>query len=370
MLFLILTLFVGASIYLVLQNFWFLKLKFLLPNFTSSPQVIQQSPVSIVIAAKNEANQLKKKLGAILQQQKITTEVIVIDDHSTDETFQVLQEFQKKYTHLRIYQLQDFTTKSSKKIALTKAIELAKYEVLLFTDADCQPVSQLWAYHMLQTLHLHSKNQIVLGFGGFKKKPNFLNRLQNFETLQTAIQYFSASLWNIPYMGVGRNLMYKKSVFLENQGFEKHLDLKSGDDDLFIQDVANSYNTQVGLHLDSFTISSHASSWKSWFRQKRRHVTTANKYSIWHKLLLGFSFLMKFVFWIGFLVLLFTSFWTTSLFMFSVVMTTEILIQKSIFKHFNEERLILGYPIYNFCLVMFQFCIFSINLFSTPKHWS
>jgi len=337
---------------------------------SNTSEKLPTSSISIVISAKNEAENLKRNLPFIFQQEKIDFEVIVIDDHSSDETYKILSEFQKKNSNLKIIQLADFTANTGKKIALSKAIELASYEILLFTDADCQPASKMWAYRMLQQLLANASTEVILGFGGFRKKNNFLNRLQNFETITTAIQYFSASLWKSPYMGVGRNLMYKKSLFLEKNGFKNHLDIPSGDDDLFVQEVANKENTQICLHPESFTISNLPTTWKAWFRQKQRHVTTSSRYSLKHQLLLGGLYFNKFIFWLSFVILLFTSLWFYAILGMTIITGIVYIIQKPIFKHFEEKRLLLGYPIYNFSLVLFQFCIFIMNLKSTPKHWN
>ena len=201
----------------------------------------EHRPVSIIICAKDEAENLKINLPSILSQNYSNYEVIVVNDRSTDNSLNILQVFQKDYSHLRIVNLTEDNERlvKGKKFALTEGIAASAHEILLLTDADCQPVSEYWVDYMQQ--HLNNKKHIGLGYGPLvwkEGKNNFwqklLNQLARFETTQTAIQYFSAALIGIPYMGVGRNIIYYKSLFQKNDGFKNHSHIASGDDDLFI----------------------------------------------------------------------------------------------------------------------------------------
>jgi hypothetical protein len=81
--------------------------------------------------------------------------------------------------------------------------------------------------------------EIVIGYGAYNKRPGLLNKIIRFETFHSALQYLSFALAGTPYMGVGRNLSYKKDVFLRNKGFSSINHIPGGDDDLFINKVAN-----------------------------------------------------------------------------------------------------------------------------------
>src|SRR5207248_2072491 len=105
-----------------------------------------------------------------------------------------------------------------------------KYDILLLTDADCKPVSKLWI-KLFAGNYSDSKTEIVLGYSPYSVRPDFLNYLIQFDTIFTAMQYLSFCISGKPYMGVGRNLSYRKKLFFENKGFAPYLKLPSGDDD-------------------------------------------------------------------------------------------------------------------------------------------
>jgi glycosyltransferase involved in cell wall biosynthesis len=247
-------------------------------NSTSEP------PVSIVICARNEADALQRFLPKILTQSYPEYEVIVVNDHSFDNSEAILLDFQKKYPILH------FINESNKELpgkkdALTKGILAAKNEILLLTDADCFPVNPYWLKSMIS---LYSEeNPIVLGFSPYEKEKSLLNYFIRYETAYTATQYLSFALAGMPYMGVGRNLAYAKKIFIEQKGFQKHQHIASGDDDLFISEASINYNASVNLDPSSFMYSIPKKSWKSYYYQKRRHVTTASSYRPIHQILLG-----------------------------------------------------------------------------------
>jgi hypothetical protein len=119
------------------------------------------------------------------------------------------------------------------------------------------------------------------------KGPGALNKIIRFDTFHTALQYLSYALAGQPYMGVGRNLSYKKAVFLRNKGFSAINHVPGGDDDLFINKVATKENTAIVIDKDTFTLSDPKKNFGEWFRQKARHYTTAKYYKPRHKFLLG-----------------------------------------------------------------------------------
>ena len=163
--------------------------------------------------------------------------------------------------------------------------------MLLLTDADCVPATEHWLYKMQDAFS--NGVEVVLGYGAYKKTKGFLNKVIRFETFHTALQYFGYALAGKPYMGVGRNLAYRRDVFLRNKGFSSINHIPSGDDDLFINQVANKKNTTVVLDPDAFTLSLPKETWKEWMQQKRRHYSTGKFYKASHKFLLGlytFSF--------------------------------------------------------------------------------
>lgn len=245
----------------------------------SSDGTKQKVPVSVIIAARNESENLRKNLEYFLNQDYHDYEVIVVNDCSYDRSQEILEEFQKHYQHLKVVELiEDDRYRHGKKFAITLGIKAAKHEHLLFSDADCRPSSNKWI-ELMQSYYAKSKDvQIVLGFSPFTKRAGLLNYFSRFETFFTAYQYISFSLKNKSYMGVGRNLSYTKSLFFQNKGFAAHMHVLSGDDDLFVNQASNSVNTLVCIEPDSFVYSEAKTTWKDYFKQKMRHFSVGKMY--------------------------------------------------------------------------------------------
>jgi len=248
----------------------------------------QQHPVSVIICARDEAAKLVTHLpGSLVQSYPSTHEVIVVNHNSQDDTRFLLDEFKKTFKGLHIVNLEhEAIGIPGKKYPLSMGIKEAKYEIVLLTDADCMPASEFWMQKMQDGYH--NGIEVVLGYSPYSKKPGFLNKIIRFDTFHTALQYLSYAIAGIPYMGVGRNLSYKKDLFFRNKGFSAINHLPGGDDDLFINKVANKDNTNIVVDKDTFTLSEPKNNFGEWFRQKTRHYSTAKYYRPLHKFLLGF----------------------------------------------------------------------------------
>lgn len=272
---------------------------------SENPTAVSFPAVSIVICARNEAANLQKNLDSILLQDYPIFEVVVVNDDSSDGSLNILKQFEEQFTHLQVVTMRDKKSKG-KKAALTKGIQAAKYSWILLTDADCSPVSSSWITKMYEQA-ASKDSAIVLGYGPYEAIETWLNRWVRFETIYVAIQYFSFALWKIPYMGVGRNLMYQKALFLKEGGFERHQDLISGDDDLFVNAVANNQNTAICLAKESFMYSKAPTSWKALYRQKTRHYSSSTSYKLKHKILLGLLSSTHFCFYLGLCIFIITN---------------------------------------------------------------
>jgi biofilm PGA synthesis N-glycosyltransferase PgaC len=284
-----------------------------------SSEGLSHPAVSIIICARNEAANLQKNLESILIQDYSIYEVILVDDDSDDETTQVLAIFEEKYEHLKVVRIKD-KKGQGKKNALTSGILAAQYDWILLTDADCNPCSNSWISEMSQSAG-STKSDIVLGYGPYSRAKSWLNRWVQFETIYVAIQYFSFALWKQPYMGVGRNLMYKKALFFDNEGFENHKHLTSGDDDLFVNAVANSTNTAICLKENAFMYSPSPKSWAELYRQKKRHYSSSSHYKLYHKALLGLLSLSHLCFYAGLFVIIGTNAWNSEILVLFILRT-------------------------------------------------
>jgi len=355
-----------VCIQVIFYIFFFGKFAFLKPKKGNSNTV----SVSVIICAKNEAENLKKFLPSIISQNYPNVEIILINDASIDETLEVMESFASEHNNIKIVDVKNIEAFwGNKKYALTLGIKVAKYDYLLFTDADCKPVSEHWISEMCS--HFDTNKKIVLGYGAYRKiQKSFLNKLIRFETLMTAIHYFSFAKVGLPYMGVGRNLAYKKSEFFNTNGFISHMNVRSGDDDLFINQIANAKNTSICFSKESFTKSIPETKFKDWFNQKRRHISTANYYKLKHKLLLALLYKTQLFFWVLSISLLIIAFkWQIVLTLFLLRLIIQYTIIGFSTKKLGEKDTIVFLPFLEIFLIITQLTIFINNLISKPNHW-
>jgi glycosyltransferase involved in cell wall biosynthesis len=341
---------------------------FLLHKTTKKP-LNECLPISVIVCAKNEVINLKKLVPLLLEQHYNHYELVLINDASNDETLRVMKKFKENDSRITVVNVQNNEAFwGNKKYALTLGIKAATHEQLLFTDADCIPASKNWIKEM-SVLFSESKS-IVIGYGAYQsKKHSFVNLLVRFETLLSAIQYFSYAKLKAPYMAVGRNLAYTKSEFFRVNGFINHMQIRSGDDDLFIRDAATSSNTTIALAPNSFTFSEAPTSLKKWFRQKRRHVTTASHYKYKHQFFLGLFYSSKLLFFLlAPFVLAYKLDIITGSLAVSYVVFTYLIVGFSA-KKLKETSLLYFLPFLELFLVLFQFVIFITNSISKPTHW-
>ena len=327
-------------------------------------------PISVIICAKNEAENLEKNLPEIIAQSYSDFEIVLVNDGSSDDTLEVMKRFEAENDIIKIVDVKtNETFWGNKKYALTLGIKVSTHDFLVFTDADCKPNSRQWLTHI--SSKFSNEKAIVLGYGAYEKKRfSFLNLLIRFETVFTALQYFSYAKLGMPYMGVGRNMAYRKEIFFNNNGFNSHMALKSGDDDLFINEVANHSNTEICASKDSFTLSEPKTSFKDWILQKRRHVSTAKFYKIKHQFLLGLFYISQLLFWVlGGLLLALDYDWQWVVAFIVARFVIQLLSFGFTAKKLDEANLIFSAPLLELFLISTQLSIFIANLISIPKHW-
>lgn len=357
----IISLFVQLGYYLVV----FRKLAFYTPAEMSS----ENKPVSIIISARNEFENLNKNIYSVLEQEYPEYQVVIINDCSWDDTKEFLEDLEKKYSHLKVVTIIDRDKyRRGKKFALTLGIKAAEYECLLFTDADCKPASKYWLQRMQSGFT--EKKEIVLGYGAYEKESGLLNKLIRFETFYVAVQYLSFALHKMPYMGVGRNLAYKKELFFANKGFARHNHLLSGDDDLFINDVATKNNVSIQLHPESFTCSEPKKNFSTWGVQKVRHVSTGKYYKKNHRNALIYNHLTHFTFYLSLIVLLVLGFdWRIILGIYFFRLAIQLFIFGRNMKKLNEFDLFPFIPLFDIFLLIFYPVVGINSKFSKNILW-
>lgn len=235
-------------------------------------------PVSIVICARDEEENLRKFLPLILEQDYPEYEVIIINDASFDNTDDYLSLMMKSYPHLKTSFVPKGTTNlSTKKLGITLGIKAAQYDFILLTDADCMPKGKDWITLMMR--NFTSDTEFVLGYGAYFEYKGWLNKLIKYDTLFIAMQYLGMAEAKRPYMGVGRNLAYRKETFFAMKGFAGTLNLQSGDDDLLVNRGANSTNTRIEVSQESVTWSEPKRTFEQWYAQKERHLSVSDRYN-------------------------------------------------------------------------------------------
>lgn len=326
-------------------------------------------PVSVVICAKNEYLNLQENLPALLTQDYPDYEVVVVNDASDDDTYYLLKLLSETHPNLSVVSInQNLNFFSGKKFPLSIGIRSAKHDILLLTDADCIPSSPHWISNMMA--RFSTDTDIVLGYSGFIPRSGFLNLLIRFEAFYTGMQYLSFALAGMPYMGVGRNLSYRKQLFFKNKGFISHYALSSGDDDLFVNQVANKRNTVVSLSEDGLTRSEGKRAFGDWLRQKRRHLTTGSHYKFKHKFILGLLSASQLAFYglfVALFVLAFPWQWLVPVFGFRFII--QLFVFKKSMNVLKERGFLLLSPLLEVFLMLFIPLIALTNPFVKKNKW-
>lgn len=350
-------------IQIIYYLFFFRRLAF---RHTDNTVSYQQTPVSVIICARDEAANLAKNLpGVLVQQFPGKHELILVNDNSLDESKYLLEALQKDFPQMHIIELkQEAKFINGKKFPLSIGIKTAKHDVVLLTDADCLPASEFWIQKM--TSAFNPDTEIVLGYGAYYKRKGMLNKLIRFETFHSALQYLSYALAGIPYMGTGRNLAYKKDVFFRNKGFSAHNHLPGGDDDLFINATANKRNTKIVTDKEAFTLSEPKKTWGEWMTQKQRHYTTAKLYKAKHRFLLGLYALTHFLFYPSFIAALVLSRWELATGVFLLRLLIQALIWYKAMEKLDEKDLWKWFWAFDI-FMFFYYLIFTPAVWKKPK---
>jgi len=255
----------------------------------------EKEPVSIIICARNEEKNLVKHLPLILKQDYPTFEVIIVNDNSGDGTYDLLLSLRNEHKNIKPIHI-DHTPEhiDRKKYAITLAVKKASYERLVLIDADCSPSSSQWLKRMLKN---EGKANFIIGYSPYKKQPGVLNLLIRYETISTALKYLVMGKLFRPYMAVGRNFSFRKSFFLEKNGFGKWQKVIGGDDDLLVNQYGKKSNTNFVFHQKAITYSCPKKTLREYIIQKVRHYSVGKLYRTSDKIKLGLLGLSKFLFW-------------------------------------------------------------------------
>lgn len=337
-------------------------------------------PVSVIVCARDAYEYLLDIIPVLLKQDYPEYEIVLVNDCSQDQTEEYLKDLARNNPKINLVNLtQNLNFFQGKKFPLSMGIKSAKYDLLLLTDADCVPSTDQWIKEMVKT---YDKNtEIVVAYGPYFKRKGLLNKLIRFDTLYIAMQYLSLALAKKPYMGVGRNLSYRKSTFMKNKGFTSHYNIPSGDDDLFISQVANKTNTNVYIDSVNRVESEPKRSWATWIRQKKRHYSTGIKYKPQTNRALGLLLGSRLAYYPTLIALLFLPHaFSTSLgdiYYFVIIgifalmhYITQFIIYHKSAKQLGEKQLGLAFtPIYDCFFMIFTTILGIWSTIFKPKGW-
>lgn len=341
-----------------------LKISSVLPD---QSQIVEVPAVSVVICGKDEAENIRRYLTKILQQDYPEFEVVFVDDDSRDDTAQYLKELQSIFPQLVVLSHQKDSGTGGKKGALASGIAVARHGIILLTDADCYPQTDRWIWEMTRPFQNES-TEIVLGYGPYEDRPGLLNKFIRFETTYTAISYLGFAQMGLPYMGVGRNLAYRKNIFLANDGFKKHAHIAAGDDDLFVNAVALSQNTAMVVTPEAWVYSVPKLTWKAYLRQKMRHISVSKNYRLATKILLGMINFSQM--WIHLLIIILLILKISTMFVvvgYILCLMVKRTFYGMFFNRFHNLRIIFTLPLLDF-LLSILFITMSPTFFFRKLH--
>ena len=315
-------------------------------------------PVSIVLCARDAYEYLTELIPALLKQDYPDFEIVVVNDCSDDETEEYLKDLERKESRVKPVQLkQHLNFFNGKKFPLSMGIKSAKNDIIILTECNCMPVNDQWLRSVVN--RYNNQTEIVIGYSPYVQKKSTLNRIMRFDALQNGLLYLSAALSRRPYMGVGRNLSYRKELFYRNKGFISHYMTSVGDDDLFISQVANKKNTEVLIDAENAILTTPTSSFKLWIRQKSSRYSTVSKYNVGARISLSLFYLSQFLFYASFIALLClkpafvitngAAFYIPILvFFFLLRFGTQLIIYHKASKRLGEKGLLPGLIAYDF----------------------
>ena len=349
----------GISLLIQLIYHWGIFSKVAFYKRNARPKLDEElEPVSVVLCARDAYEYLVELIPALLTQDYPDFEIVVVNDCSDDETEEYLKDLERKETRVKPVQLkQHLNFFNGKKFPLSMGIKSAKNDLIIFTDCNCMPVNDQWLRSVVN--RYNTRTEIVIGYSPYVQKKSILNRIMRFDALQNGLLYLSAALNRHPYMGVGKNLSYRKELFFRNNGFISHYTTTVGEDDIFISQVATKKNTEVLIDAENAILTTPTSSFKLWMRQKGSRYSTVSKYNTRARLFLSLFYISQFLFYASFIALLCLSpaFHITNgaalyipilVFFFLLRFGTQLFIYSKASKRLGEKGLLPGLIVYDF----------------------
>ncbi|RZJ82096.1 MAG: glycosyltransferase [Flavobacterium sp.] len=251
---------------------------------------VVRTSVSIIVAARNEQELIGKTIDDILAQNfdQSLLEVIIIDDHSTDNTSEIVRSYADRGVKLIVLN-EPNALNSYKKKAIQTAIGQATGKLIVTTDADCR-MGTNW----LRTIVAYYE---AYGFKMISSPVAYFEEKSLFEQMQTLEFSYLIGLGastignNNPSTCNGANLAYERDAFFEVGGFTGIDDLASGDDELLLHKMAALYDKKIGfLKNEDAIVYTHAKpSLGEFIQQRKRWASKSTRYKDKSVIILGVS---------------------------------------------------------------------------------
>lgn len=289
----------AAITFIELLYYYLLYARFAFRRTPAMPEIgLDAPPVSVIMVVKDAAAALLKTLPRLLNQHYPNFELVIVNDNSKDDTQLLLLEYQQQYPNIHVVNLDSAVTSiRGNKYAMSIGIRCAKYENLVFTDAECAPTSVHWLEHVAG--QFSDNTHIVLGYSTYQKRNNPFNRLLHFDTMVAAMQYFSLALAHSTYRGDHKNIGFSKTLFYKQKGFAAHNHLVYGDEDIFISKASNQKNTAIVYSPESFTVLQRSAYYNYWCHHKEGLLFTRKYNTVKNRFLLNAYGIVNLLFYIA-----------------------------------------------------------------------
>ncbi len=238
--------------------------------------------ISVLVAARNEGKNIERLLKSLYDQSydKAEFEVIIVDDHSDDDTSEVIKSFITSHQDINMRLLQ--AERNGKKQAISQALHAAANEVIMVTDADCE-LPKRWMELMLA---YYNKKGLKMLLGPLLLSPanTLFEKLQVLEHLSLIASTAGSAGIGMPVMCNGANMMYDRESAIKVEADRKDMNIASGDDMFLMEQFLRRYGSaSVSFFLNNEIIVKTATmpNIKAFFRQRRRWASKTKAYTNW-----------------------------------------------------------------------------------------
>lgn len=341
----------------LLQMIWYWGLFSRLAFHKSKDRLLFKQPVSVVVFTGDTFSNLKENIQQILDQDYEDFELLVVNNSGDEEIELYLESMSKQYPNLQVVNINDkLNFFKGRKFPISIGIKSAHNDIVLLTEPICKPVDRQWIDTMQG--NFSRLTDVVLGYSTYPSFSGFFHKLVRFDNMFSGMKYLSLAMNGIPYTGNGRNIAYRRSLFLKKKGFINHYQISEGDSDFFVNRASSAKNTRVEISHVSHTIYNSYIKYRSWIRDKKRELLSLKNYKLKHKILV-FSYSFSYILFLAALITLlsFNYYMYFVLGIFLIRLLSQLFITKKCMNQLNEKELLLISPLLELILLVSFFLI-------------